>query len=159
MACIAPPPPAIEATVQVAMPSLQAQFTPTAASSPYMDGQGNLDLSCFNSAITIVLHISPANPDLTFYAGYNGASNPVIFLDDAAGGVKQAVQPGHHQFKRGVTGGGTRTISFVYSNHSDGGQHDGVRRFSRSKYGLRLANAHGYLGEVDPIVNNGGNND
>lgn len=61
MPCIAPPPPAIEATIAVATPSLQAKFTPTLASRPYVDAQGNLDFSCFSGPIMVILHISPSN--------------------------------------------------------------------------------------------------
>jgi hypothetical protein len=157
MPCIAPPPPAIEATVSVTSPSLKAQFTPNAASRPYMDAQGNLDFSCFSGPITVILHISPSNPDVVFDNGYKGSRTPVTFLDDGNSAAPKVVaKAGDHQFRKGIAGGGTRTISFEYHNDWDGGTGDGVKRYARSKYGVRLANTGGFLGEIDPIIDNGG---
>jgi hypothetical protein len=162
MACIAPPPPVIEATILVTIGSpLTAIFTPTAASAPYVKADGDLDFSCFKAPIKVILHISPSPADdgVVFNAGYNRSGAPLTFLDDNAGaGVEHGVVDANHQFPGGISGAGETTISFTYHNDWDGGQGDGVDRYPVSRYGLRFySNAGGYLGDLDPIVNNGGN--
>ena len=65
--------------------------------------------------------------------------------------------PGHHQFPSGPPAGGTTSFSFVYQNHWDCGDGSHKPNCLKSKYGLRFSNSMGHLGEVDPIVDNGGN--
>jgi len=162
MACIAPPPPVIEATVLVTVGSpLTATFTPVAASAPYVKPNGDLDFGCFKAPIKVILHISqsPADAGIVFYAGYNGSGAPLTFLDDnTSANPKRSINGPHHQFPGGIAGGGQTTISFTYHNDWDGGQGDGAKRDPVSRYGLRFySDTGGYIGDVDPIVNNGGN--
>ncbi|MFI4974062.1 MAG: hypothetical protein ACHP84_05950 [Caulobacterales bacterium] len=159
MTCIAPPPPAVEATIQVATsPTLAATFVPTPRSRPYVDQFGNLDFNCFATPIRVIFHISPANSGIVFDNGYGGSRKPLSFLDDASDTrPKPRVVDGHHQFKKGINGGGTQTMSFEYHNDWDGGQGNGAKIYLKSRYGIHLARATGYLGEIDPIINNGGN--
>jgi hypothetical protein len=162
MACIAPPPPVIEATILVTIGSpLTGTFIPTAASVPYVKPDGDLDFSCFKAPIRVILHISPSPADqgVMFNAGYNRSGAPLTFLDDnASAGVPHPVVGPHHQFPGGISGAGQTTITFVYHNDWDGGRGDGIDRDPVSRYGLRFySDAGGYLGDLDPIIDNGGN--
>jgi hypothetical protein len=156
MPCTAPPPSQIEASIQVETGSaLKATFSPDPydGSANYIDASGNLDFHCFKKPIRVTLTITTSG--IVFFRdhGREGLS----FSDDETGSGHHPVGPADHQFRGSVHGAGTSTITFVYKNDWDGGHGDGVPRFLRSKYGFYLGNASGYLGEIDPIVSNGGN--
>jgi hypothetical protein len=156
MPCIAPPPPQIEASIQVVTGSaLQAIFIPNPddGSANYINSSGDLDFSCFKKHIRVTLMIT--TPGVVFFRDRDREG--LSFSDDERGSDHKPVGRYHHQFPGGVHGAGTSTITFVYKNDWDGGRGDGVPRFPRSKYGFYLGNASRYLGEIDPIVQNGGN--
>jgi hypothetical protein len=159
MPCIAPPPPQIEATISVgAAPNFPLTFAPNPSdgSANYIDPQGNLDFSCFKTAISVQFTIG--TPGVRFYKGYG--KDAISFLDDADHvGTKQPPAPGHHQFHKGIVHSSLQTITFEYHNDWDCGAGDGVARCRRSAYGVYLGNAGGFLHHSDPIINNGGNVD
>jgi hypothetical protein len=164
MACIAPPPPAIEITVLVktTTPTLTATFSPTNPSSaPYLLSGGELDFSCFKAPIKVTFQLAAASAaqGIVFDGGYSGTGTPVTFADDVnSSAPKPPVPPGHHQFPGGPPQGGAASVTFVYHNDWDGGDGSHTPRYLKSKYGLRFSSrTSGYLGEVDPIVDNGGN--
>lgn len=153
MPCLTPPPAQVSATIEIgAGPTYPPTFEAAdAASAPYIDGNGNLDFSCFPNHIKVKLIIETSG--ITFYTLTHES---LLYADNAQTGLKTPVQHGHYQFPGDIKHDNAQTISFTYANRWDCGKGDGSKGCAQSAYGLDFANSGGYLRTYDPIIGNGG---
>jgi hypothetical protein len=157
-----PPPPAIiSATVAVsgAAPSFTGTFAENDGLGPtYIYPDGTMCFSKSNKPVNVKFTFvnNTEYKNLVLYS-HNGIT-PITFSDDATVSGKTAVPTsGHHQFGKSVTWTGI-SLSFTYhnDNHGQGGNNGA---FNQSRYGIYFADSPGhYIGQVDPTINNGGNN-
>ncbi|HEX3918222.1 MAG TPA: hypothetical protein VHW60_12870 [Caulobacteraceae bacterium] len=157
MACTTPPTVPVLVYIQVAASPTPAvtYAAGNAASRPYVKPGGELDFSTLHGCVMVTLKITSAG--YYFYDGYGRHS--LAFSDDSTK-PKAVLDPAartHHQFPNGFSGSGSPTVTFLYHNDWDGGQHDGKKHFPTSAYGVYIGNAQGFFATFDPIVDNGGN--
>jgi hypothetical protein len=158
MACIAPPPPVVTATVTVTPGTVRPlRFHPTRASRPYIDPYGDLDFHCFQHPIVVAFHLQSPNQH------FNGDGNDSLSFVDNADRARDdqardegVLPPKQHQFPIGIQHLGRRTIWFVYNNDWDCGAGDNQPRCKHSAYGFYLVNSRHVVRHFDPIIQNGG---
>jgi hypothetical protein len=131
---------------------LTFQAADPASANYLMNAGGDWDFSCFKQPIRVQLSI--ATPGVVFYVGHG--KDTISFADDPTQ-PRAPPRPGHHQFPGGVHHVTAQSTWFRYRNDWDCGAGDGKPRCLKSAYGVYLGDAGGgFLGEPDPIIQNGG---
>lgn len=150
MPCIAPPPPQVAAVIAATPASdRKPSFRAVKGSGDYVDGDGNLDFSCFYHPIRVRLTLTGSHV-------YFSRRHPLSFAYEA-GKEERPVTREVRQFPGGIHRHGVKTITFTYRNAADCGVRGGDHRCLKSAYGLYLVDFNGHVRHVDPIIQNGGN--
>jgi len=124
-----------------------------ASSAPYINASGDLDLSCLTTPVTVKFVSTGTNVGFFYVSG----DRPGLSFAEHPTGVRLPANAGH-QFTKGPPIIGTNslglpTLTFTYHNDNLSGSQSGYAIYFQYTSGHTTY----YLGEVDPIIDNGSN--